>query len=152
MIRRSTSSFSATLMDCSSSNCNNRSSPSTLNVALISVRAHPVRITEVSARSPRTSPRASINMDFPAPVSPVRTVRPSLNDNSTFSTTARLLILRCFNIILKLFVRTGGCHPWRDIRRFDKPQPRHPWLTVRRETDTLSVCFFFRLTPSSIYP
>ena len=44
------------------------------NSAAISARAAPSRTTPLSARWPRASCRASIRMDLPAPVSPVRAV------------------------------------------------------------------------------
>src|SRR2546426_549363 len=47
------------------------------NSALISQRRAPSRTTPTSARAPSASCSASINIDLPAPVSPVRTVNPS---------------------------------------------------------------------------
>ena len=46
-----------------------------------SIRAElsPVRTTSLVARAPSTAPSASSRIDFPAPVSPVRTFRPSEN-------------------------------------------------------------------------
>ena len=41
------------------------------------------------------------------------------------------------------------CRPWRHFIDFDIHRPRLPWLSVRRETDTLGVCFSFRLTQLS---
>ena len=47
------------------------------------------------------------------------------------------------------------CHPWRGFHGFDNPQPQHPCCVVRREKDTLSVFFCFRLTlvrlPSAVH-
>ena len=48
------------------------------NSAVTSVRSAPSRMTPVSLRPPKTNCRASIRMDLPAPVSPVRQVSPVL--------------------------------------------------------------------------
>ena len=51
-------------------------------------RSSPVRIAPASARAPRASARASTMRLFPAPVSPVRTVRPGPNSTRTASMMA----------------------------------------------------------------
>ena len=51
--------------------------PSLSNTAATTARSAPVRITSDDAFSPSSNPSASIRIDFPAPVSPVRRFRPS---------------------------------------------------------------------------
>src|SRR5215470_16004992 len=65
---------------------------STANSAAISARSAPGRSWRVSKRSPRSSDSASSKIDFPAPVSPVSTVKPAPNSASRDSTTAKLRI------------------------------------------------------------
>ena len=50
----------------------------------------PVRTRSADARAPRSRPTASTRIDFPAPVSPVRTLKPGSSSTSTASITARL--------------------------------------------------------------
>ena len=45
-----------------------------------------------------------------------------------------------------------SCHPWRGFNGSDNPQPQHPCCVVRREKDTLSVFFCFRLTLYAYHP
>src|ERR1019366_5356715 len=47
--------------------------------------ASPWRVSAPSPRAPSASDRASSRIDFPAPVSPVRMVRPSANSRSNWS-------------------------------------------------------------------
>ena len=57
--------------------------------AEISARWLPSRIWLLSARSPRTRLSASSRIDFPAPVSPVRTVNPAEKSSSSWSTMTK---------------------------------------------------------------
>ena len=54
----------------------------------------PVRTRSPEARPPSSRPTASTRIDLPAPVSPVRTLRPASNSTSTASMTARCLMRR----------------------------------------------------------
>ena len=64
------------------------------NSALISARSQPFRTSLASLRSPSTSESASIRMDFPAPVSPVSTVKPGTNSRSIRSTMTKSRMLK----------------------------------------------------------
>src|SRR5262249_26525521 len=55
-------------------------------------RSAPVRISDLSARSPSKSCSAPIMIDFPAPVSPVTAINPGPVCHSSSSTSARFLI------------------------------------------------------------
>src|SRR5438876_8458543 len=61
----------------------NSNAPSTI------VLSAPGRTTSADARSPSSNERASTTIDFPAPVSPVRTLRPGSNGRVTSAMTAR---------------------------------------------------------------
>ena len=52
-------------------------------------RSLPERINPTSARAPNTKAKASISRDLPAPVSPVRTVKPASNSNDMDSTMTK---------------------------------------------------------------
>ena len=45
----------------------------------------PVRISDVSAREPSNKPRESSKIDFPAPVSPLKTIKPVVKSASRLS-------------------------------------------------------------------
>src|SRR5580765_382677 len=55
-------------------------------------RSAPVRISDLSARSPSKSCSAPMMIDFPAPVSPVTATNPGPNCHSSSSTSASFLI------------------------------------------------------------
>src|SRR5262245_51968749 len=55
-------------------------------------RSAPVRISDLSARSPSKSCSAPIIIDFPAPVSPVTATNPGPICHASSSTSARFLI------------------------------------------------------------
>src|SRR5215831_2650251 len=55
-------------------------------------RSAPVRISDLSARSPNKRCSAPIMIDFPAPVSPVIAINPGYTCHSSCSTSARFLI------------------------------------------------------------
>src|SRR5204862_6482461 len=55
-------------------------------------RSAPVRINDLSARSPSKSCSAPMTIDFPAPVSPVTATNPGPICHSSSSTSARFLI------------------------------------------------------------
>ena len=59
------------------------------NSAVISARVAPSRTTLASARPPSASVSASINMDLPAPVSPVNTEKPEASSSSIASTITK---------------------------------------------------------------
>ena len=63
----------------------------------------PVRIKLESALPPRIRLRASIIIDFPAPVSPVSAVRPDVNSTFRLSIIAKLFILNSFSIIFRVY-------------------------------------------------
>ena len=58
----------------------------------------PARTMSRDVRYPKTAPIASIIIDFPAPVSPVRTLKPFSNSISQCSITATFSIWRSFSI------------------------------------------------------
>src|SRR3990167_1165996 len=86
-------------MACSSSRSETTGMPVISNSAEISARGLPSRMTPLSARSPKSSPKASIRIDLPAPVSPVRTVMPRSNSSSSSSMTAKS---RMFSRLIKV--------------------------------------------------
>ena len=64
------------------------------NSAQTSQRSAPSRTTAESARAPKASCSASIKMDLPAPVSPVRTVKPlarSIASSRTITKSRRVM-------------------------------------------------------------
>src|SRR5512132_116435 len=79
-------------------------------------RSAPVRISDLSARSPSKSCSAPIMIDFPAPVSPVTATNPGPICHSSSSTSARFLIRNS--------VRTA------DIREPDQSHARNPRLQI----------------------
>ena len=62
-------------------------------MAVISVFSEPPLITLVSARSPSINPKAPSRIDFPAPVSPVKTVMPFSKSRHSLFIMARSLII-----------------------------------------------------------
>ena len=58
------------------------------NTALTKALLAPVRIRSRGVRWPSTAPMASMTMDLPAPVSPVRTLKPGWKAISVSSITA----------------------------------------------------------------
>src|SRR5882757_2985256 len=79
-------------------------------------RSAPVRIRDLSARSPSKSCSAPMMIDFPAPVSPVTATNPGPICHSSSSTSARFLIRNS--------VRTA------DIREPDQSHARNPRLQI----------------------
>src|SRR6478752_4056460 len=79
-------------------------------------RLAPVRISDLSARSPSKSCSAPMMIDFPAPVSPVTAINPGAICHSSSSTSARFLILKS--------VRTA------DIQEPDQSHARNPRLQI----------------------
>src|SRR5882724_9488699 len=79
-------------------------------------RSAPVRIRDLSARSPSKSCSAPMMIDFPAPVSPVTATNPGPSCHSSSSTSARFLIRNS--------VRTA------DIRESDQSHARNPRLQI----------------------
>ena len=73
------------------------SSPKTADTSAVS---HPARISSFDVRSPSTAFIASITMDLPAPVSPVKTLNPAENSISERSITAMFSICRNLSIFL----------------------------------------------------
>src|SRR5262245_30479902 len=69
------------------------------NVAAISARSAPARITSAPPRPPHKSCSASTTMDLPAPVSPVSTVSPGRNSSSIESMIAKSRICRWVSIV-----------------------------------------------------
>ncbi len=71
----------------------------------------PVRMSDLSARSPRSNLSAPIMIDLPAPVSPVTAVKPGCRFHSKSSTRARFLIRSKLNTAAmpeKLTVESRG--------------------------------------------
>ena len=71
------------------------------NSAQISVLLHPSRTTPASARAPKASCNASIRMDFPAPVSPVNTVKPLRKSSSSVCTITKSRRVICRNAMVR---------------------------------------------------
>ena len=87
--RRSSKLLSSLSKACSLNQFCNEASSSPVNSATISARAAPSRTTLASARPPNASVSASIKIDLPAPVSPVKTVKPDDKSSSTKSTITK---------------------------------------------------------------
>ena len=68
-------------------------------LAEISALSQSRRTMPVSAREPNASESASINIDLPAPVSPVSTVKPRSNSSSSASTIIKLRIFNVCNML-----------------------------------------------------
>src|SRR6266550_8883191 len=79
-------------------------------------RSAPVRMSDLSARSPSKSCSAPMMIDFPAPVSPVTAIKPDRICHSSASTSARFFI--------RSRVRTA------DIREPDQSHARNPRLQI----------------------
>src|SRR5262245_19904753 len=95
-----------------------------LNTASTVQRSAPVRISDLSARSPSKSCRAPMMIDFPTPVSPVIATNPGPICHSSSSTSARFLI--------RNNVRTA------DIREPDEIHARSPRLQLLPNNPTLA--------------
>src|SRR5262245_43739010 len=87
-------------------------------------RSAPVRISDLSARSPSKSCKAPIIIDFPAPVSPVIATNPGPICHSSSSTSARFLI--------RNNVRTA------DIREPHQSHARNPRLQISPNNSALA--------------
>src|SRR5438094_7608753 len=87
-------------------------------------RSAPVRIRDLSARSPSKSCSAPMMIDFPAPVSPVTATNPGPICHSSSSTSARFLIRNS--------VRTA------DIREPDQSDARNPRLQISPNDSALA--------------
>ena len=81
------------------------------NSALTSVRAQPSRITLTSARPPVTSCSASTRMDLPAPVSPVKTVKPSANSRSSSLTMTKSRRTMRLRLTWRSLLRSSAIFP-----------------------------------------
>ena len=86
-----------------------RSAGTPENSALTKALAAPVRIRSREVRPPSTAPMASMTMDLPAPVSPVRALKPGRNRMSASSMTAIFSMCRSSSMaavssILKSFL------------------------------------------------
>ena len=71
--------------------------------------SQPVRIKFVPIRCPKTALKASIKIDFPAPVSPVKMFKPSPNSSSAFSIRAKFCTDKFFNILSPLHKVFRNC-------------------------------------------
>src|SRR2546426_504686 len=87
--RRATSTPSSGASPASSSVAATAPRGSTSKTASTVAASASLRITSVWARAPRTNKIASMSIDFPAPVSPVRTLSPGRNSTATLSMTAK---------------------------------------------------------------
>src|SRR5205823_4435374 len=70
------------------------SSPSLSKIASIDAASSPLRTRSPDARPPSNRPTASTKIDLPAPVSPVRTLKPGSNSTSAASMMAKWEIFR----------------------------------------------------------
>src|SRR5438445_499461 len=89
--RRTTISPSSTASPASSSTAATPPSATANTASTVAVSAS-ARITSACARAPRTKRIASTRMDLPAPVSPVRTLKPGAQGTVMFSITAKFRI------------------------------------------------------------
>src|SRR5947207_9695648 len=123
--RRNSSRFGSPSSACARSHSPIPGSESMANSAVTSARSAPERTCSLPARSPSVNDRASIRIDFPAPVSPVRAVKPGRNSSSRRSTIAKSRIDRCWSI--------------RQLEHFAPVQllPQHREVAVTRRVDEL---------------
>ena len=82
----------------------NFASSSPANTASTVQTSAPVRMSDLSARSPSNNCRAPMMIDLPAPVSPVIAVKPGRKCHSSSSTSARFLMRRRLSVEGKLRV------------------------------------------------
>ncbi len=74
-----------------------------VNTAETRALSAPVRMSSREVRSPRTALRASTMIDLPAPVSPLRTLKPGSNEMSADSMTAMFWIFSSESIRSPLY-------------------------------------------------
>src|SRR4029077_9941679 len=117
-------SFSHGSIPASTSNGFNFCKSFPLKTASTVQRSAPVRISDLSARSPSKSCSAPIIIDLPAPVSPVIATNPGPICHSSSSTSARFLIRNS--------VRTA------DIRELDESHARNPRLQISPNNSALA--------------
>src|SRR6266513_2226260 len=123
--RRNSSRFGSPSSACARSHSPIPGSESMANSAVTSARSAPERTCSLPARSPSVNDRASIRIDFPAPVSPVRAVKPGRNSSSRRSTIAKSRIDRCWSIR-----QLEHCAPVQLL-------PQHREVAVTRRVDEL---------------
>ena len=87
--------------------------PATRNTASTVHLSSPDRTRLRSARSPSTRPSAPTSTDFPAPVSPVITLRPSTSSTATSSTIARFLTRNDSSMDQRIIANTPHVQPRR---------------------------------------
>ena len=105
-------------------------------IASIVAVSSPVRTRSAEARPPRSRPTASTRIDLPAPVSPVRTLRPGLEldldavddgevadaeeaqhgERQAGGTRPKVVERRKFHRIIRLTAHPGACYALRDSR------------------------------------
>ena len=108
-----------------------RSAAGDSNDAVTAARSAPERTSSRITRFPRTALSESIMMDLPAPVSPVRTLKPAEKSTSALSITAIFSMWSVFSITaLPQFPgRSRGQYP----RRAWRETPYHPLPVFRRD-------------------
>ena len=79
-----------------------------MNTAVTRAERAPVRISSRLVRSPSTAPMESMTMDLPAPVSPVRTLKPASKRMSADSISAIFSICSKESIALPHFLPDSG--------------------------------------------
>ena len=81
---------------------------------VISACSAPSRTTLASARAPRASCRASSKMDLPAPVSPVRAVKPVAKSKSSACTMTKSRSVMRLSVMVGSFFRSSPifCARW----------------------------------------
>ena len=83
---------------CVRSSCRPSDSSSSENTASTRSQSQPERTMSADMRAPSTAPSESMRMDLPAPVSPVRMLRPDWNSTCTCSSSAKFQTVSDFNI------------------------------------------------------
>ena len=77
----------------------------------------PVRMASAVSLPPNTAPNASMRMDFPAPVSPVRILSPAPNSTPIFSSRAKFCAVKDINMTVVVpfcfwrFPALSACFP-----------------------------------------
>ena len=99
MVRLSSSVSSAAMSEKPSSSSHCSTSWLVSKAAEISARVAPSRTTPLSARAPSTSCKASIRIDLPAPVSPVRAEKPCDKSRSSSRTITKSRKTMCSRLM-----------------------------------------------------
>ena len=111
---------------CSTSRASISRGLSTAKTASTVQDSAPLRMSDLSARTPRSSCKAPMRMDLPAPVSPVMATMPGPGSHARSSTSARFLMRRDASVATTQHLMPRWPFPsWPNLRsRFSAPA--HP--------------------------